>query len=124
MQRVAGLKRDDARKLLDPRIKCICYPGEKSSALARNRARPGGKRIGRGFHRACDVFGAAPRHLGNWTPVRWVFDFEPLARSAVEPFAADQHAFFLRRGLVFAYFADSRHRHLHRFFCGRGVKAS
>jgi hypothetical protein len=69
-QRVAGFERDGARKLLDPRFKCICYPGEKPPSLARDRARPGAKGIGRGFHRACDVFGAAPRHLGDWAPVR------------------------------------------------------
>jgi hypothetical protein len=101
--------------LIDPRFKCICYTGEKPSPLARNCARPGGKCIGRGFHGARDIFGAAPRHLGDWTPVRWIFNFEPLARNAVDPFAADQHAFLLRRGLVFAYFGDSRHHHLHRF---------
>jgi hypothetical protein len=60
-----GFERDGARKLLDPRFKCICYPGEKPPSLARDRARPGAKGIGRGFHRACDVFGAAPRHLGD-----------------------------------------------------------
>jgi hypothetical protein len=66
----SGFERDGARKLLDPRFKCICYPGEKPPSLARDRARPGAKGIGRGFHRACDVFGAAPRHLGDWAPVR------------------------------------------------------
>jgi hypothetical protein len=59
----------------------------KPSPLTRNCARPGGKRIGRGFHGARDIFGAAPRHLGDWTPVRWIFNFEPLARNAVDPFA-------------------------------------
>jgi hypothetical protein len=78
-QRIAALERDGARKLLDPRFKCICYPGEKPPALARNRARPGGKSIGRGFHRARGIFGAAPRHLGDWTPVRWIFNFEALS---------------------------------------------
>jgi len=48
----------------------ICYAGEKPSALARNRARPGGKGIGRDFRGARDIFGAAPRHLGDWAPVR------------------------------------------------------
>src|SRR6516164_7283455 len=90
-----------------------------SAIRASSRARPGGKGIGRGFHRARDIFGAAPRHLGDWTSVRWIFNFEPLARNAVDPFAADQHALFLRRGLVFTYFGDSRHCHLHHFFYGR-----
>src|SRR5262249_23483374 len=83
------------------------------------RPRPGGKGFGRGFHRAHDIFGATPRHLGDWAPVRRIFNFEPLTRSAVDPFTANQHAFLLKRGLAFAYFGDSRHCHLHRFFCGR-----
>jgi hypothetical protein len=53
-----------------PRPALLCYPGEKPPSLARDRARPGAKGIGRGFQRACDVFGAAPRHLGDWAPVR------------------------------------------------------
>src|SRR5262249_44500340 len=100
------------------------YPGEKPPALARNRARPGGKGFGRGFHRARDIFGATPRHLGDWAPVRRIFNFEPLTRSAVDPFTADQHAFFLKCGLVFAYFADSRLCPLHRCFCGPASSAT
>src|SRR5262249_33900453 len=117
-QRVAGFERDGARKLLSPPFKCICYPGQKQPALARNRARPGGKGFGRGFHRAHDIFGATPRHLRDRAPVRWIFNFEPLTRSAVDPFAANQHAFLLKRGPASAYFGDSRHCHLLRFFCG------
>src|SRR5262245_29141014 len=36
-----------ARQLLDPCLKRISDPREKAPALARNRARPGGKGIGR-----------------------------------------------------------------------------
>src|SRR6516225_1338171 len=113
-----SLERDRACKFLDPRLERIGNPGEKPPALARDCPRPGGEGVGCGLHSALDVLGATAWDPGDWTPVRWIFNFEPLARSAVDPFAADQHAFFLRRGLVFAYFGDSRHCHLHRSFCG------
>src|SRR5262249_22370533 len=57
-KRVPGLERNRARQLLDPRLKRIGNPREKTPALARNRARPGRKGIGRGLHRARDVLGA------------------------------------------------------------------
>src|SRR6516164_7553820 len=78
-KRIPGLERNGARKLLDPHFKCICYPRKKPPALARNRARPGGKGIGRGFHRALDIFGPTSWDLGDWAPVRWIFNFQPLA---------------------------------------------
>ncbi len=40
------------------------------------------------------------------------------SRTSVAGSAAEESG-FLQRGLVFAYFGDSRHCHLHRFFCGR-----
>ena len=117
-KRVPGLKRDRARKLLDPRLERIGNPREKPTALPRNGARPGGKSIGGGFHGARNILGAATRDHGDRAPVSWILDFEPLARSAVDPFAANQHSSLFERGLVFAHFRASRHRHLHRFFYG------
>jgi hypothetical protein len=78
-KRIPSFERDRAGEFLDRPLKRIRDPGEKPPALTRNRARPGGKGIGRGFHRARDIFGAAPRHLGDWAPVRWIFNFQPLA---------------------------------------------
>src|SRR5262245_60096604 len=59
-KRVPGLERNRVRQLLDPCLKRISDPREKAPALARNRARPGGKGIGRGLHCARDVL-SAPR---------------------------------------------------------------
>jgi hypothetical protein len=39
---------------------------------------PSGAPLGRGFHRARNIFGATPRHLGDWASVRRIFNFEPL----------------------------------------------
>ena len=77
--RVPGFKRDRARKFLDPRLERVGNSRKKSPALARNHSRPRGKCISCRFHRACDIFGTAARHLGNGAPVRWILNFEPLA---------------------------------------------
>jgi hypothetical protein len=78
-KRIPGLKRDRARKLLDPRVERISNPGEKSAAITRDRARPGGKGIGRSFHGALDFLGPTSRDLGDRAPVRRVLDLEHLA---------------------------------------------
>jgi hypothetical protein len=49
-ERITGLKRDEARKLLDSRFKRVRDPSETPAPLARNCARPGGKGIDRGFY--------------------------------------------------------------------------
>ena len=57
----------------------IGNPREKAPALARNRARPGGKGIGRGLHCARDVLAAPSGDLGDRAPVRRILDLEHLA---------------------------------------------
>jgi len=66
------------RASLDPRLKRIGNPREKAPALARNRARPGGKGIGRGLHCARDVLGAPSGDLGDRAPVGRILDLEHL----------------------------------------------
>ena len=51
---------------------------EKAPTLARNRARPGGKGIGRGLHCARDVLGAPSGDLGDRAPVGRILDLEHL----------------------------------------------
>jgi hypothetical protein len=116
----SGLERNHACQLLDPRLERIGNPGEKSAALTRSRARPGGKRFSRSFHRARYILGAAARHHGYRATVSWILDFELLARSAVDPFAANQHSFLPERSVVLALLRDSRHHYLHRFSCDLG----
>src|SRR4029453_14098674 len=53
-------------------------------------------------------------NLGDWAPAGRVLDLEHLARSAVDPLAADQHVPFAKRRLVSVQSLDSRHAHLHR----------
>ena len=77
-KRVPGLERNRARQLLDPRLKRIGNPREKAPALARNRARPGGKGIGRSLHCARDVLGAPSGDLGDRAPVGRILDLEHL----------------------------------------------
>jgi hypothetical protein len=113
-KRIPSLERDRAGKFLDPRLERIRDPGKKPPALARNRPRPGGEGVGRGFHGACNVLGAAAWNLGDWAPVRWILDLEYLARSAVDPLPTDQHVTFAKSCFVSAHFLDSRHTHLHR----------
>src|SRR5262249_4962393 len=67
-KRVPGLERNRARQLLDPRLKRIGNPREKAPALARNRARPGRKGIGRGLQRARDVLGDTSWDRGARAP--------------------------------------------------------
>jgi hypothetical protein len=116
------LKRDRARKLLDPRFERIGNPGQKSPALARDHARPGGQGIGCSFHGALDVLGPTSWDLGDRAPVRRVLDLEHLARSAVDPLAADQHVPFAKRRLVSVQSLDSRHAHLHRSGLARALR--
>src|SRR5215468_624476 len=78
-KRVAGFMRNRARKFLDPRLERVGNSREKSPALPRNHSRPRRKRTSCEFHRACDIFTTAARHCGKWAPVRWIFNFEPLA---------------------------------------------
>jgi hypothetical protein len=74
-KRIAGLKRNGGRKLFDTRLERIGDASEKTAALPRSTARPGGKGIGRGFHGPRDIFGAAARDHGNRASVRWIFNF-------------------------------------------------
>jgi hypothetical protein len=76
---VTGLERDRVRKFLDPRLERVGNSREKSPALPRNHSRPRRKRTSCEFHRARDIFTTAARHCGKWAPVRWIFNFEPLA---------------------------------------------
>ena len=110
-----------ARKLLDPRFERIGNQSEKSPAIARDRAPPGGKGIGRSFHGALDILGPTSRDLGDRAPVCRVLDLERLARSAIDPLATDQHVPFAQRRLASAQFLDSRHAHLHRSGPARGA---
>ena len=91
-ERVPGLERYRARELLDPRLERIRNPREKPPALARDRARPSGKCLSRGVHRTRDILDAAARDLGDRPAVRWIFDLKHLARRALDPLPADQHA--------------------------------
>ena len=65
--------------VLDPRLKRIGNPREGAPALARDRARPGGKGIGRGFNCSRNVLGAPSGDLGDRAPVRRILDLEHLA---------------------------------------------
>src|SRR6516164_298792 len=59
-KRVPGLERNRARQLLDPCLERIGDPCEQAPTLAWDRARPGGKGIGRGWHGARDVLSVPP----------------------------------------------------------------
>src|SRR5262252_8640649 len=93
-KRVPGLERNRARQLLDPCLERIGDPCEQAPTLAWDRARPGGKGIGRGWHGARDVLSVPPGNLSDRAPVRRVLDLKHLARSAINPPPADQHARF------------------------------
>ena len=77
-KRIPGLERNRARQLLDPCLKRIGNPREKAPALAGNRARPGGKGIGRGLHCARDVLSTPSGNLRDRAPVRRILDLEHL----------------------------------------------
>src|SRR5215471_7302198 len=125
-KRIPGLERNRARQLLDPCLERIGDPCEKAPALAWDRARPGGKGIGRGWRGARDVLSVPPGNLSDRAPVRRVIDLKHLARSAINPPPADQHARFpkhrhdrLRRSFG-AWFVQRRYdRTLYTMPCSR-----
>ena len=75
-ERVPSLERDRARKLLDPRLERVRNPRQKPPPLTRDCARPSGKGLSRGLHRARDIFGTAARHLSCRPAVRRILDLD------------------------------------------------